>query len=289
MSKKRSLGRGLGAILEEVEKAYENNIESESEIVQEIPIDLIDPNPYQPRKKFDKDSLDELANSIKEHGLIQPIIVYEDNNRYVLIAGERRVRASKIAELTFIKAIIADLRVDKLREYAIIENIQREDLNPVELAKSFQELIDEHNLTHEELSKKVSKSRSQISNILRVLNLSDETKNYLIENKISLGHAKLLIPLSKDEEKIVVDSIVGQKLSVRESEKLIKKLKDQKIKSKDGNTIDTNIDESDYENLKSLLDKHKFKYKLSKNSLTIQELDNNRMQNLINMFKMGSS
>lgn len=226
--KNRGLGRGLGAIIGEVSEAYENSLNSDdgSSLVLEISVTNIKPNPYQPRKNFDTTALQELADSIKEHGLLQPVVVCEDeNNEYVLIAGERRLRASKLAGLDSIRAIVADIKFDKMRELALIENIQREELNPIELAQSYKELIDEYNITHEELSTKIKKSRTQITNTLRLLNLEPFVQEYLIEGKITQGHAKLLVTLSPQEQKLITDSIIGQKLSVRESEALIKNLK----------------------------------------------------------------
>lgn len=225
--KNRGLGRGLGAIIGEVSEAYENSLNNDgSSLVLEISVANIKPNPYQPRKNFDISALQELADSIKEHGLLQPVIVCEDeNNEYVLIAGERRLRASKLAGLDSIRAIVADIKFDKMRELALIENIQREELNPIELAQSYKELIDEYNITHEELSTKIKKSRTQITNTLRLLNLELFVQEYLIESKITQGHAKLLVTLSPKEQRLITDSIIGQKLSVRESEALIKNLK----------------------------------------------------------------
>ena len=240
MARKSALGKGLGDILSEIGQNYESQFkevinDEKSDAISEIEIDLIDPNPYQPRKYFDEEKLQELASSIKQHGLLQPIVVIEHNERYILIAGERRLRASKLANLPTIKAIIAPLELDelRLRELALIENIQRENLNPIELALSYKELLDVHKITHEELASIVNKSRSQITNTLRLLNLSEYAKEALLQNKITQGHAKILVNLSKEEQKIVIDSIIGQKLSVRETEELLKKHKNskQKIKS----------------------------------------------------------
>lgn len=227
--KKLALGRGLGAVLGEVEEAYEKNLGDDSSLVLELNIDIIKPNPYQPRKSFDDESLKELSESIQEHGLLQPIIVYDNGDGdYVLIAGERRLRASKLAGKTNIRAIVADIDLKRIRELAIIENIQREDLGAIELALSYQELLEEYEITHEELSKRIKKSRAQITNTLRLLNLSDETKELLNQNKITQGHAKMLVTLDEQEQKIITDSIIGQKLSVRDTENLIKKLKSKK-------------------------------------------------------------
>ncbi|RDU74657.1 chromosome partitioning protein ParB [Helicobacter anseris] len=224
--KKKSLGRGLDAILGDVEKAYKNNLSEHTDSIIEIDIDLIKTNPYQPRKTFQKESLQELSESILEHGLLQPIIVYLDENKdYVLIAGERRLRASKMANQKTIKAIVAEIDLAKLRELALIENIQREDLNPIDLAKSYQELLQDYAITHEELAQKIKKSRAQITNTLRLLNLSLEVQKALVDEKISQGHAKVLVGLDEKNQKMMLDSIIGQKLSVRDTERMSQNIK----------------------------------------------------------------
>ena len=169
-----------------------------------------------------------LFRSIQKHGILQPILVVEKDGDFVLLAGERRLRASKIAGLENIRAIVADIESEKLRELALIENIQREDLNPIELAKSYSELIGEYKITQEELSEIIHKSRTQITNTLRLLLLSETTQKYICEGKLSQGHAKVMVGLSKDDESRVVQTVLGQKLSVRETEILIRKLKENK-------------------------------------------------------------
>jgi len=231
-----ALGRGLGEILSDVEEAYGKDlsqmdgfeIEKEGAKVEEIDIENISPNPYQPRKNFDQVALQELSNSIRTHGLLQPIVVIKKSDGYLLVAGERRLRAHKLAKLTTIKAIIADVSIDekRFRELALIENIQRENLNAIELAKSYAQLIDVHQITHDELSEIVHKSRSQITNTMRLLQLSAYAQEQLLHEKISQGHAKVLVGLDEMQQKIIIDSIIGQKLSVRESEKMVKRLKE---------------------------------------------------------------
>lgn len=225
MAKKQALGRGLGALIGEMEKAYEQNMGDDSQLVVEIDIDLIKPNPLQPRKNFDESSIAELAASIKEYGILQPILVYEENNEFFLIAGERRLRASKVAKLSSIKAIVADIKPEKLREMALIENIQREDLNPIDLALSYSALIKDYGITQDELANKVQKSRPQITNTLALLKLPKNAQDLLISGKITQGHAKILVNLNEKDLKIALDSIVGQKLSVSQSEKLVQKMK----------------------------------------------------------------
>ncbi|MDO7252746.1 ParB/RepB/Spo0J family partition protein [Helicobacter cappadocius] len=291
MAKKNlALGRGLGAILSEVGQAYENNFSDNSELVVELDVDNIKPNPYQPRKHFSDDSVSELSQSISEHGLLQPILVYEDeNNDYVLIAGERRLRATKLASIKTIKAIIVEMDLTKLREIALIENIQREDLNIIDLANSYRELIDDYQITHEELAKRIKKSRTQITNTLRILNLSTEIQEMLIEEKISQGHAKILVALEQKEQKIVLDSIVGQKLSVRDTESLVKKLKDSneskgKIESfADRNKSPKTVLNSDPKigELVSLLKKYLISASIKNNHLILDISDRSKISEVI--------
>ncbi len=260
---KKSLGRGLGAILGEVAEAYEKEV-PQNEIV-EISIEAIRKNPYQPRRNFNEESLRELAESIKEHGLLQPIIVIEDIDGYMLIAGERRLRASQMAGLEKIKAIVAKIDKSRYREFALIENIQRENLKPLDLAYSYKELIDEYGITHEELSNIVKKSRAHITNTLRLLQLSDYAKQALNDEKITAGHAKVLVGLDEKEQRLVVDSIIGQKLSVREAEKLVGQQKKSVTKSDKEKKIPL-----DTKALKEHLARRNIPHKLSKNKLIIE-------------------
>ncbi len=225
MSAKKVLGRGLSAIIEDVEEAYKQDIEQAKDLVREIDVERISPNPYQPRTHFNEVALKELSESIKRHGLLQPIIVVAKDDNYMLLAGERRLRASKLAGFTKIKAIVADIESKNLRELALIENIQREDLNPVELAVAYKELIEEYKITQDGLSEIIHKSRTQITNTIRLLSLSEQTKKYLAEGVLSQGHAKVLVGLEPKDEETIVNTILGQKLSVRETEALVKKLK----------------------------------------------------------------
>jgi len=225
-----ALGRGLGAILEEVGQAYDSEIgtsNASADQIREIDVDDITPNPYQPRKTFDQEALQELSESVQRHGLLQPIVVIEKDDGYLLVAGERRLRAHKLAELETIKAIVVSVDIDdlKLRELALIENIQRENLNAMELAFSYDELIKVYEITHDELSSVVNKSRSQITNTLRLLSLSSYVQKRLTSGDVSQGHVKILVGFSESEQKLLVDTIIGQKLSVREAELLAKSKK----------------------------------------------------------------
>lgn len=222
--KAKSLGRGLGELLGEIEEAYDSEVPS-SESVVDLPLSQIKANPYQPRKHFDERSLAELADSIKTYGLIQPVVVVEDIDGYILVAGERRLRASKIAKLKTIRAVIAHIDEEKMRQQALIENIQRDELNIVDLAHAYGELLEVHGITHDELSSMVHKSRTHITNTLRLLQLSKKTLTALKEAKITAGHAKVLVGLSDKEQGTLVDSIVGQKLTVRDVEAMTKSMK----------------------------------------------------------------
>jgi len=236
----KKLGRGLGAILEDVEAGYLKSIPKNG--IKQIPLEKIKINPYQPRKVFNEEAINELAASIKKHGLMQPIIVVEENGEFILVAGERRLRAVKSIGEKEIKAIISDISLNELREYALIENIQREDLNPVEIAASLQALINEHGYTHEALAKNIGKSRSYISNILRLLALPDFVKEKVSKNEISYGHAKILSGLSEEEMIRTVENIKKNGLSVRETEKFVQNLKKPTLKKeKEENFLDENV------------------------------------------------
>ena len=265
-----ALGRGLGAILDDIEESYVKDISKNSEIVREIEISKIVPNPFQPRKVFDKKSLQELSNSIKQQGLIQPIIVVEEDNEFILIAGERRLRAHKLLNRTKIKALIIDFDMSKLREFAIIENLQREELNVLDLANSLYELIEEHSYTHEEIAKLLSKSRSYITNILRLLKLSEYSKSKLLTNEITFGHAKSLVNLDETIQNKMIDMIIEKKLSAREVEKLVKVYK---TKNNDTSSSKKIIDTENKFNLDEIVLKMVDKYGLniskSNNSIVI--------------------
>ncbi|MBL1244213.1 MAG: ParB/RepB/Spo0J family partition protein [Sulfurimonas sp.] len=263
--KTQRLGRGLDALLGEMDEAYENE-GSQRDMVLEIALKDIRPNPFQPRKTFDESSLSELADSIKEDGLIQPIVVTEDIDGYVLIAGERRFRASKLAKLKEIRAIVLNSDEQKMRQFALIENIQREELNSIELADAYSELIKLHDLTHDELANMVHKSRTHVTNTLRLLQLSSKTQKILLEKKISAGHAKVLVGLNDKEQQLIVNSIIGQKLSVREVEAMIKANKTSNkplIRQKEEESYD-------FDSLKNRLQYFGLKSKTSKKTLTIE-------------------
>lgn len=286
-----ALGRGLGEILSEVEEAYEKDIgdidsfefEAQGARVEKIDLTKITPNPYQPRKYFDEKALKELSDSIKEHGLLQPIVVIEKEDGYILVAGERRFRAHKLAKLATIKAIIADVSIDeiRLRELALIENIQREDLNPIELANSYAELINVHNITHDELSAIVHKSRSQITNTMRLLTLSPHTQEQLISGKITQGHAKVLVGLESEKERVVLDSIIGQKLSVRDTENIVKSYRSSSS-GKNASATRKSLLDTYIKEIKMMLP---FRYKIKAKSIEINFRNEEEVKNFLAILK----
>ena len=282
-----ALGRGLGELLGEVETAYGKSSGNSNSGVNKIEVSLIKPNPNQPRKIFDEEKLQELSASIKEHGLLQPIVVVEDEDgTYTLIAGERRLRAHKLANIEEIKAIIVDKDEFKLRELALIENIQRDDLNIIELAFCYAQLLNEHNITHEELSKKVFKSRTSITNTLRLLQLSSYVQQFLATDKISAGHAKMMIGLTTEDQKKICDTMIGQKLSVRETEKVIKDLKEKDAPKPKKEKVTNSYNISNLKSFAEFLKNDKIKAKIDKNSIKIEFNSQEDIDKISSYFKI---
>ena len=227
MNKKSALGKGLGALIPNDNGSKENNKPSV------ISINLIRSNEDQPRKAFDDEKIAELAQSIKEHGIIQPIILNKKDNSYIIVAGERRWRAAKLLGLKEIPAIIMELTEKNILEVSLIENIQRQDLNPIEEAIAYKKLLSDFNLTQEELSKRVGKSRVAISNVIRLTNLCETVKQYLIDEVITEGHGRVLLSIEDPEIQCeVAQKVIDEKLSVRELERLVRYLGSEK-KEKD--------------------------------------------------------
>lgn len=231
---KKGLGKGLNALLsiydeEEEREEREENVSRETKSdngIEGVDISLIYANPNQPRKNFDETALKELAMSIKTHGIIQPIVLNRaEDGKYMIIAGERRWRAAKIAGLTQIPAFIRNYTPKQIKEISIIENLQREDLNPIEAARAIKQLMDEYDLTQEAVADRIGKSRPAIANTLRLLTLPSDVVDMIENNKLSAGHARCLIPLSSSlEQTKVAQTAVAKKLSVRDLEKLVKNL-----------------------------------------------------------------
>jgi len=221
---KRGLGKGLEALIPKVEY-------KEKELVIEMDTESLTPNLFQPRKNFDKEKMEELKESIRKHGIIQPIVVRKMASGYEIVAGERRLKAAKEIGLKKIPAIIKILNNEKSLEIALVENIQREDLNPIEQANSFKRLIDEFNLTQQELAEVTGKSRALVANTTRLLKLNPEIQKNISEGKISFGHAKLLLSIEDEEvQSAVCDRIISNDLSVRDTERLIKNI--EKVQKK---------------------------------------------------------
>ena len=214
MAMKKGLGRGLDALLGDYTQPT-------PEGVQQVDIRRIDTNAGQPRKDFDQEKLLELADSIRQHGVVQPILLRQNGERYVIVAGERRFRAARLAGLEKVPAIVKDLDEAQVMEVALIENLQREDLNPIEEAAAIRFLMQQHDLTQEEVSKRLSKSRPAIANSLRLLTLSEPVQAYLRNGKLQAGHARALAGLQDPEaQAVLADKIVGEGLSVRAAESL---------------------------------------------------------------------
>lgn len=215
--KKSALGRGLGSLMGEAQS--ETGYSDAKENV--LSLEQIKPNPNQPRTNFKPDELQELANSIKEHGVIQPLIVRKVSNYYQIIAGERRYQASKLAGLEEVPVVIKDVDEEKMLELALIENLQRSDLNPIEEARGYKQLIQKSGMTQEALSKAVSKSRSTITNSLRLLDLPDEVQQLLFDGLITAGHARAILAVPYEDKRIkLAQKVVDEGLSVRATEKL---------------------------------------------------------------------
>ena len=241
----KALGKGLEELFNENVSSFEdfeNSIIEEAksnDSIVEIPLSELRANPYQPRKNFDEEALNELSASIKEHGVFQPIIVKKSIKGYEIIAGERRVRASKMAGKTTIPAIIKDFSDDEMMQIALLENLQRENLTAIEEAKAYKSIIETLNITQDELAKKVGKSRSHITNILGLLKLPTSVQDMVLYNKISMGHARVLSKLDdKEKQEDLANKIVDEDLSVRTLESMIydnKTTEDVKIKERKNN------------------------------------------------------
>ena len=218
-AKRKALGKGLSALIpEELEK-------EDFERIHEIDIDLISPNPNQPRRIFEQDKLDELTESIKKYGVIQPVILRKEGEVYTIIAGERRWRACKNANIKTIPSIVRDIENRNASEIALIENIQREDLNPIDEAKAYEFVMERYAITQEQVSNIVGKSRVYVTNIMRLNNLDDYVKDKIVKNLISAGHGRAVLSLDKEKQKSMTDLIIKNNLSVRDVEKLVRSSK----------------------------------------------------------------
>lgn len=220
---RKALGRGLSSLIPQ-KAASVQHLPSQTGALS-LSIDAIHPNPLQPRSVFDPQRLAELAQSIKENGVIQPIIVRRVDDTYQLVAGERRWRAAKIAQLTHVPVVVQDFADDRLMEVTLIENIQREDLNPIEVAHAFERLNKQFNLSHEQIAQRTGKDRSTITNLLRLLKLPEEVQKLLADQQLSMGHARTLLGLPAPELQIeVAHRIASEGMSVRQVERLVQKM-----------------------------------------------------------------
>ncbi len=284
-TKKRALGRGLEQLfntenldIENFEqKIYED---ASKETIVELNIEELRANPYQPRKTFDEEALNELAESIKEHGVFQPIIVKKSIKGYEIIAGERRYRASKLAGKTTIPAIVRDFTDEQMMEIALLENLQREDLTVIEEASAYQKMLENLNLTQEELATKVGKSRSHITNILGLLRLPESVQRKILDHEISMGHARVLSKLS-DSKKIceIAEKIVKENLTVRATEALL----ENPIYSRT-NKITRKVTNSDYKYVEDLMrEKLDAKVKIKDNKMIISFINNADLNRILSV------
>ena len=249
---KRGLGKGLDSLIPsnvmESTKSQTSSKEKSEEGAVIVKISMVEPNREQPRKNFDEDSLQELANSIKQFGLLQPILVQDKKSYYEIIAGERRWRAAKIAGLKEVPVIIRNLTDQEVVEISLIENIQREDLNPIEEAQAYKRLLTEFHLKQDEVAERVSKSRTAVTNSMRLLKLCDPVQKMVVDGMISTGHARALLAIEDPEQQyLIAQKVFDEKLSVREVEKLVKNLnkppKPAKIENSTLNIIYQDISE----------------------------------------------
>ena len=248
----RGLGKGLDSLIpmgsvssEKKADSKEENKESKDSKATEtvVKITQVEPNREQPRKNFDEDALQELADSIKQFGLLQPILVQDRKTHYEIIAGERRWRAAKLAGLKEVPVIIRDYTDQEIVEISLIENIQREDLNPIEEAQAYKRLLTEFNLKQDEVAERVSKSRTAVTNSMRLLKLCDEVQQMIIDDMLSTGHARALISIEDPEQQyMIAQKIFDEKLSVREVEKLVKDLNKPEKPKKESNKEDKSLD-----------------------------------------------
>lgn len=273
---KKGLGKGLEALI-----SFE--VHDENAII-ELKINDIEPNINQPRKTFDQERLAEMASSIREHGIIQPIVVRKKHEKYEIIAGERRWRAARLAGLTKVPVIIKNFSDQQVIQAALIENLQREDLNPIEEATGYEQLMKAYKLTQEDVAKIIGKSRSAVANTLRLLSLDERVKELIIKDKITSGHARALVVINdKDLQYEITKKIIENDLSVRETEKLLNSIDNKKkIKKKEINPIYIEIEET----LKGILGtKVKISNNKNKGKIEIEYYSNDDLERIINLLK----
>lgn len=287
MSVKKGLGKGLDIMIPvQITEPVEDKKDNVSRETM-IRVSDIEPNKSQPRKKFDEDALQELADSIKQYGVIQPLILQKRDKYYEIIAGERRWRAARIAGLKEVPAIIKDYSPQEIVEIALIENIQREDLNPIEEAQTYQRLIQEFNLKQDEVAERVSKSRAAVTNSMRLLKLDERVQQMLIDDMLSSGHARALLAIEdKDKQYHLANRIFDEKLSVRETEKLVKQLTKEKPEKETAATQEDDFIYRDLEDrIRSIVGtKVSIHNKKNKGSIEIEYYSREELERIIDLF-----
>lgn len=288
---KKGLGKGLDSMIPEKANKSENE-KSDKNVSRETLIDIneVEPNPLQPRKNFDDDALHELSDSIKEFGIIQPLVVQKKEKSYEIIAGERRWRAAKLAGIKQVPCIIKNYTEQQIVEISLIENIQREDLNPIEEAFAYQRLIEEFNLKQDEVADRVSKSRAAVTNSIRLLRLDKRVQQMLIDDMISSGHARTIIPIEDNElQHNIATKIFDENLSVRETEKLVKKILEGNVEGKEKSKgIDDSLIYKDIEEkIKSIIGTKVSISKKNKNKgkIEIEYYSNDELERIIELFE----
>jgi ParB family chromosome partitioning protein len=284
---KRGLGKGLDALLG-LPRDQSDREEKSPDDLKKLPVDLLQRSPYQPRKEFDKVALEDLAASVRAQGVVQPIVVRKlESGKYEIIAGERRWRASQLAELYEVPVVIKDVTDLEAMCLALIENIQRQDLNPLEEARGISRLLNEFEMTHDAIAGALGKSRSTISNLLRLLDLSEEVKQMLESGKLEMGHARALLTLDAEQQLDIAKSVAQKGLSVRQTESLVRKLSEKSpTKTPDKGGIDPDIrtlqDELSGKLGTSVLIKHK---KSGKGTLEIHYSSVDELDGILSRFK----
>ena len=277
----KGLGRGLNSLFDEAPD------EEESDNVVSLKINSIEPNKNQPRKQFDKEKLDALTESIKEHGLIQPIIVVKNNDMYKIVAGERRWRAAKKAGLTEIPVVIRNYTDSEVAQIALIENLQREDLNPIEEAIGYQSLINDYNMTQEAVSSRIGKSRSAIANSIRLLSLDKPIQSKLISGEITSGHARALLSIENTDIRMtVLDNIISKGLNVRQAEALAKQLQNAKLEKNKpiiNEQVKAQLDESENGLSSRLGTKVKLIHNNKRGKIEIEYFGNDDLERILNL------
>ncbi len=282
--KKSALGKGLGALIPEVD---ESKLNIDKSGILEVDINYIAPNENQPRKSFDEEKLNALSQSIKDKGVIQPILVTKDGEYYTIIAGERRWRAAKLAGLKRIPVIEKKLSDIEVMEISLIENLQREDLNPMEEAMAYKRLVNEFSLTQEEIAIRVGKSRPSIANSLRLLNLDSKVANYLVEGTLSEGHGRMLVSIDNHELQYeIAKKIIDESLNVRQTEKLIKKINGKKPATQRKDKKDIYIKEIE-DKLKDILGtKVSINKSRKKGKIEIEYYSEDDLQRILDIFNL---